>query len=126
MYRRHGYPHKQGVPVADPQDVAISVGTLRGAEQALQSEFVGPESLDEVQKLGHDVTADLVREWGDGDLAPGLQALGAELLTMSVAARLERARDGGGDVYGEVREAGGDIWTKIKEIIDGDRWFPNH
>ncbi len=109
--------------MADPQDVAISIGTLRGAEQALQSDFVGSESLDEVQKLGHDVTADLVREWTDGDLAPGLQALGAELLTMSVAARLERSR--GGDVYSEVREAGSDIWTKIREIIDGDRWFPN-
>ena len=111
--------------MAEPIDVAISIGTLRGAEQALQSEFVGPESLDEVQKLGHDVTSDLVREWGDGDLAPGLQALGAELLTMSVAARLERVHSTGSDVYGEVRQAGGDIWTKIKEIIDGDRWFPN-
>jgi hypothetical protein len=32
-----------------------------------------------MQKVGHDVTADLVREWGDGELAPGLQTLGAEL-----------------------------------------------
>lgn len=111
--------------MAEPQDVAISIGTLRGAEQALQSEFVGPESIDEVQKVGRDVTADLVREWTDGELAPGLQTLGAELLTMAVAARLERVHSVGGDVYGEVRQAGGDIWTKIKEIIDGERWFPN-
>jgi len=110
--------------MAEPFDVAISIGTLRGASQALENEFVGPESIEEVQKLGHDVTADLVREWSDGELAPGLQALCAELLTMSAAARLERSR--GGDVYSEVREAGGDIWTKIREIIDGDRWFPDH
>jgi hypothetical protein len=111
--------------MAEPVDVAISIGTLRGAEQALQSEFVGPESIDEVQKVGHDVTAGLVREWTDGDLPPGLQTLGAELLTMAAAARLDRARSTGSDVSGEVRQAGGDIWTKIKEIIDGDRWFPN-
>jgi hypothetical protein len=111
--------------MAEPIEAAISIGTLRGAEQALQSEFVGPESIDEVQKVGHDVTEDLVRVWTEGNLAPGLQTLGAELLTMSAAARLERAHSTGGDVYSEVRQAGGDIWTKIKEIIDGDRWFPN-
>jgi len=109
--------------VAAVAEQEIAAGVASGAARAIREGFVPPGELSmALQDAARDLTTQLVGEWGAGELPPGMQALGGELLTMALAARAEV---GGIDAaYQQVRSLSGAVWEWLKDFIDGPRWNP--
>jgi hypothetical protein len=109
--------------MAEPMERAILIGVVRGTARALGENFVAENTIEQLQNAGRQVTIQLVDQWDDGELPPGMQALGAELLTLAIAARAERV--GMDEAVDTMLRVGGSIWRWIKDFIDGPRWDPN-